>query len=461
MKKLSLFCLVLVGLLLMQLLPVGAVATSAAQGADTLDAMAPLNSQQLEETTAKAVILYELNSDTMVYGWQPDEKIDPSGMNKIMTALLAIELGEPETVVTVTREALKSVGIGAMSAGLKAEEQITLKDLLYCMMVGSANDAAAVIAEQISGSQESFVALMNQRASELGCSGTVFMNANGLSHSEQYTTARDLAKITYAALQQPLFVELFTAVNYTVPATNLSEARELKTTNFMMSKESVRTEFDERVTGGKTGALSTTDRSLICTAEVGDSRYLSVVMSAKGTVNGNAVTGFGNFSDTGKYLDFVFENHSVRQLLYAGQVMEQIPVSGGQNDVVGCAGADLYSALPTQLTPEDVTLRCINQSLTAPIKKGQQIGTVEVWYGEYCVGQCAILAMYDVYEPGAYDHTLLPTAEETVKRTWITVLLIGGIALAVVVLVFVLVLIIRRRMIMRQIRRRHKLIEEG
>jgi D-alanyl-D-alanine carboxypeptidase (penicillin-binding protein 5/6) len=218
-------------------------------------------------------------------------------MNKIMTALLAIELGNPETVVTVTRKALNSVEIGAMSAGLKVDEQITLRDLLYCMMVGSANDAAAVIAEHISGDQDQFVALMDQRAAELGCTGTRFMNANGLSHEQQYTTARDLAKITKAALEQELFVELFTAVNHTVPATNKSEARELKTTNYMMSKESVKTEFDKRVTGGKTGALTTTDRSLICTAEQGDSRYLSVVMSAKGTVSGHAVTKFGNFAD--------------------------------------------------------------------------------------------------------------------------------------------------------------------
>ena len=135
------------------------------------------------------------------------------------------------------------------------------------MMVGSANDAAAVIAEHIGTSQGAFVGLMNQRAKELGCENTQFMNANGLSHEEQYTTARDLAKITEAALHNEIFVELFSAIKYTVPATNKSEARELVTTNHLMSTETVRNQFDERVTGGKTGALNTTDRSLICTAE--------------------------------------------------------------------------------------------------------------------------------------------------------------------------------------------------
>ncbi len=458
MKKTRLLCLIMSLLLLAASMGAPVCAASVEKGADTLDAKVPLNSKRVEGTTAQAVILYELGSGTMVYSWQPDAKVDPSGMNKIMTALLAVELADPEDMVTVTRTALASVEMGAMSAGLQVDERMTLRDLLYCMMVGSANDAAAVIAEHISGDQAQFVAQMNLRAKALGCTNTQFMNANGLSHEKQYTTARDLAKITMAALENELFRQLFTAVSYTVPATNKSEPRELKTTNYMMSKESVRTEFDERVTGGKTGALTTTDRSLICTAQQGDSQYLSVVMSAKGTVSGHAVTNFGNFSDTEKLLDFAFGTYSVRQLLYAGQVMEQFPVTGGQNDVVGCPSVDLYSALPKEINNQDVNFRYLPAELKAPIRKNQVIGTIEVWYQNNCVGQCDMLAMYDVHEPGTHDLTLMPTAEETAKRTWITVLLIGGIAVLAVVLLFAVVLIIRRWMILKQIERRHKLI---
>lgn len=461
MKKTRLFCLIYTVILLAQCFMLPVNATSVAQGADTLDGAVPLNAAKVEGTTAKSVVLYELGSDTLVYAFAPDERVDPSGMNKIMTALLALELGDLESMVTVTRSALDSVEIGAMSAGLKVEEQISLKDLLYCMMVGSANDAAAVIADHISKDQASFVGLMNQRAMELGCTDTQFMNANGLSHEKQYTTARDLAKITKAALENPTFVELFSAVSYTVPATNKSEQRELKTTNYMISKESVRTEFDERVTGGKTGALTTTDRSLICTAEQGDSKYLSVVMSAKGSVNGNAVTSFGNFADTRKLLDFAFGQYGVRQLLYAGQAMEQFSVEGGQNDVIGCPSGDLYSALPKEMLIEDVRFQYQPEALKAPIKEGQIIGTIEVWYQDNCVGQCDMLAMFDVHQPGTHDLILMPTAEETANRNWITVLLIAGIAVLGVVLIFVLVLFIRRRRILKQIERRHKLIREG
>ena len=186
--------------------------TDVQQGCMTLDAQTPLYSGEKLLETAEAVILYEMNSDTLVYSYNPDEPRDPSGMNKLMTALLALELGNPQDKVSVTREALNSVAIGAVSAGLKVDEILTLEDLLYLMMVGSANDAAAVIAEYIGGSQELFVAMMNKRAGELGCTNTQFRNSNGLEHEEQYTTARDLAKITAAALENELFSKLFSAV---------------------------------------------------------------------------------------------------------------------------------------------------------------------------------------------------------------------------------------------------------
>lgn len=435
-------------------------AVSVSQGCATLDGQAPLAGSEQLLDTAQAVILYELGSDTLVYAWNPDQRLDPSGMNKIMTALLAIELCRPEDLVTVTREALNSVAIGSVSAGLKSGEQLPMEDLLYCMMVGSANDAAAVIATHISGDQETFVALMNRRAQELGCRDTNFMNANGLSHEEQYTTARDLAKITKAALEQPLFGALFSAVEYTVPATEKSEERNIVTTNYLMSTKTVRNQYDERVTGGKTGALSTTNRSLICTAESGGSRYLSVVMSARGTVtaNGLSVKTFGSFEETRALLDKGFEGYSVRQLLSSNQVMEQFPVSGGENDVIGRPAEDLIAALPADATVMDVTYNCVPGDIRAPLAEGQPIGTVEVWFRGVCVGQCDMVAMFGVDQPGVNSFNLAPTAAEAARRAWTTWLLIGGISLLVVVLIWFGVILLRHRIRIMKIERRHKLI---
>lgn len=430
------------------------------QGCSTLDGQVCMYGEGQLLDTAKSVVLYELGTDTLVYSWNADQRLDPSGMNKIMTAMLAIQLGDLDGLVTVSRKALDSVGIGSVSAGLKVGEEITLRDLLYCMMVGSANDAAAVIAEHIGQDQEGFVQFMDQKAQELGCTDTNFLNANGLSVEEQYTTARDLAKITMAALQDPVFVELFGAVSYTVPATNKSEARELVTTNNLMLSN--KKQYDQRVTGGKTGALSTTDRSLICTAEVDDVRYLSVVMSAQGTVtaNGLAVKTYGSFEETRALLDHGFDGYAPRQLLHEEQVLDQFQVSGGENDVIGRPVQDLTVMIPNDMKALDISYRTVTsqEGLVAPIQKGQSIGTVEVWFRGKCVGQCDMVAMYGVDEPGVHNISLIPTAEATAKRAWTTWLLIIGIALLAVLLIGCGVLLIMRKIRIAKVERRHKMI---
>lgn len=464
MKKIRKLCLIMAVLMLVQWVPVQVMAegsnNAVDQGCISLDGQRPLAGSDQLLDTAESVILYELGSDILIYAWNPDERLDPSGMNKIMTALLALELTAPEDLVTVTREALNSVAIGSVSAGLKSGEQLPMKDLLYCMMVGSANDAAAVIAAHISGDQESFVALMNSKALELGCTDTNFMNANGLSHEAQYSTARDLAKITKAALEDELFTELFCAEEYTVAATEKSEERKVVTTNYLMSTKTVRNQYDERVTGGKTGALSTTNRSLIATAESGGMRFLSVVMSAKGTVtaNGLSVKTFGSFEETRALLDIGFDGYSVRQLLSNDRVMEQFAVTGGENDVIGRPSENLSAVLPLELSLMDVEYRCIPGDIRAPLKEGQAIGTVEVWFRDICVGQCDMAAMFGVDQPGVNSFNLAPTAADAARRAWTTWLLIGGIALLAVVLIWFAVILLKHRVRIMKIERRHKLI---
>lgn len=469
MKKIRRFVLLflVVATVLTVVLPAAALASDSpaiASGCVTLDAQQSLKGNEKLLDTAKAVILYELDSQTMIYAWNPDQRLDPSGMNKLMTALLALELGDPDAVVTVTRMALSSVAIGSVSAGLKADEQITLRDLLYCMMVGSANDAAAVIAEYIGGNQENFVALMNQRAQTLGCENTNFMNANGLSHEEQYTTARDLAKITAAALENEIFVELFSAVKYSVPATNKSDAREVITTNYLMSKETVRNQFDQRVTGGKTGALSTTDRSLICTAEQDGQRYLVVLMSAKGTVtaNGLSVKTFGSFEETRALLDHGFSGYERMQVLHKDQVMDQLKVNGGENDVIGTPARDVTVCLPVDAAVSDVVYKCMPDSgaLKAPLEKGQVIGTIEVWYRDLCVAHSDMVAMFAVAQPGVNNIPLKPSASADMGGTVLFWGLIGVLAVVVLILLAVGVLLIMRAIRLRQLKRRHRLINE-
>lgn len=437
MKKIRSLSLLLIAVLIWSNCYASAV--PAANSCITLDAQSALAGSSQLLPTAQAVILYAPDSDTLVYSWNPDVPIDPSGMNKIMTALLALEAGNMEALVSVTSTALNSVEIGAMSAGLKVGESLTLRDLLYLMMVGSANDAAAVIAEHISGSQAAFVVLMNQRALELGCTNTAFCNPTGLSADGQYTTARDLAKITAEALKNDTFVELFSAVEYTVPGTDTTPERKAVTTNYMMSDVSVKDQLDSRVTGGKTGAVSTTVRSLISTAEKDGQRYLAVVMSAKGSMNssGSAVRVFGNFSETKLLLDHAFSQYTQCQLLSANKVMAQFTIADGENDLAVSSSHAVSALMPNDMKADRVVFQCeeVPGGVSAPISAGETVGTVQLWYDNICVAQSDLIAMHDVKVKGTAAVVLQPQVQDdggaAKTLTVVCLIMIGAVVLVV------------------------------
>lgn len=406
MKKFSMFSVILAVLLLFSGMFVYAQDTppeSVTQGCSSIHARVPLGGSEKLTESAQTIILYELNTDMMVYSWNADNLINPTGMVKILTALVALENGNLDDEVTVKRSTLDTVAIGAVSANLKSGEVITVRDLLYCVMVSSANDAAAVLADYIGGTQTAFVAMMNEKAVELGCTASNFTNVHGLNAPDQYSTARDLAIITKAALENAIFTEMFSARNYTVPATNKSEERKIITTNYLMSDEYIKKYYDSRVTGGKTAAASLTDRSLICTAEVGTSRYLCVVMGAVAEVSNDEVLHYGSFEETKVVLDYGFQNFAVRQVVDQDQVYAQYPVLGGENDLTVRASADFYTMLPVEFDPEKLVYEPILDAglLVAPIAADCVVGTLKISYNRIVLGSCTIQAIHSVDLKGA------------------------------------------------------------
>lgn len=450
MKTIRFLSLILAALLFVTpLIPVSATmdgVASQAEGCVSLLAQKPLDGSEKLLDTAKSVILYELDSNTLVYAYQPDLQVDPSGMNKIMTALLALELADLDTEITAKSNSWDYAPAGSVSAGVQKGETMKLIDLLYCMMVKSANDAASVIAEYVGyGSVETFVAMMNQKAMELGCKNTNFVNAHGIKADGQYSTARDLAIITEAALQNETFVELFSTVTYTVPKTNKSEARELRTSNNMM-RPANKDYYDPRVTGGRTGASTTTERSLICTAEDKGSRYLSVVMCATGSVTDdpNVVATFGSYEETKKLLDHGFSGFSVFNLMRSDHAMAQFNVTNGENKVSVCPDQTVRVSLPNGVSLENISFRCTeNAPIQAPVEKGQTLGYIEAWYNGICVAKYDLLAMHDVAAaddgikslPQTYQETPVDEIVKDVSVWVIIALLFGAAALLTVILV--------------------------
>jgi D-alanyl-D-alanine carboxypeptidase (penicillin-binding protein 5/6) len=240
--------------------------------------------------------------------------------------------------------------------------------------------------------------MMNKRAKELGCTGTTFVNAHGLHDQRQVSTARDIAKITAKILEQPEYKAIFGTAKYTVPATNTSSARHLVTVNYMIDEEYRFSFYYSKVTGGRTGITEYGERCLVVTAEDDDSSFIGVILGAEAAYrkdNPEQIKRHGSFEDMDKLLDMGFGKYSVNQVLYRGQILDQIHVPNGENDIVVGPVTDLFCTLPEGVTADDLTNRVqmISTSVEAPVKFGDKIAVVQLWYGNVCVAQANVQAM--------------------------------------------------------------------
>ena len=389
---------------------------------------------------AKAAILIELNSGTIVYALNPDERAYPASLTKIMTCMLALDYGNLDDVLTVSETALQGLDEAGSTAGLVAGEQITLRNVLYCMMLSSANEACNVVAEYISGSVEDFVALMNKKAAALGCTGTHFANPHGLHEENHYTTARDLSTITRKALENQTFREITSTATYTVPATNKSEARNLTSTNFLISTATVQEYYYPNASGIKTGYTSAAGRCLISTASDGNLKFLSVVLGAQTEMREDGSVQYDNFIETAKLFDYGFDNFTYVQVLTRLQPTAQVPVafSSGADSVVLIPSEDISCLLPKDYDKNQVTTQYTlddANGLEAPLTQGQKVGTVTVSYNGSAIGSTTIETLTAV-ERSELERTFHETKTFAQTYWWVFLLLI---LLVLVILTAVLV----------------------
>lgn len=366
----------------------------------SLDAVKPLLGDEELIENADSIILYEKKSNTLMYAWNADEQVSPASLVKIMTGLITAERGKMDEAVTVKESVLNQIPTDAATVGLQADEVLSVEQLFYCMMVSSANDAAAVLADHIAGSQESFVAQMNAYAKELGCTNTNFTNVHGLHDEMQYTSARDMAKILSAAMDNPLFCTVFGTDEYTVESTNKSAVRYLVTGNYLMSMDDVEYYYDSRVTGGRTGVTNDGYRNIAVSAESDTMQLVCILTGAESILaeNGYSVEVFGGYTEISDLLDMGFDDYQVAQVVYADQVLTQMEVVNGECDVVLGPQSVALAVLPDNAKTTDLTYRYpVTSDLPeAPIKKGDIVSSVEIWYKTTCVAQADLYAMNDV-----------------------------------------------------------------
>ena len=232
---------------------------------------------------AKAALLVDANTGRMVYGKNEHEELYPASLTKIMTALLTLEAVDGgqltmDQQITATESALEGLAADGSTAGIQAGEVLTVEQLLECMLIVSANEACNILAEQVSGSVDAFVDAMNAKAEALGCEGTHFVNATGLHDSQHYTTAWDLYLITKEAMKHEDFMRICDTARATIPATNLSEERNLYTTNYLIDTWRSLGYIYSNAHGIKTGSTDEAGHCLVSSATEGSLSFISVAL---------------------------------------------------------------------------------------------------------------------------------------------------------------------------------------
>ncbi|MCS7252592.1 MAG: D-alanyl-D-alanine carboxypeptidase family protein [Armatimonadota bacterium] len=307
--------------------------------------------------TAKSALLVDVRTGTILYELNPTGHSYPASLTKLMTALLIVEHGNLDDAVTVPKEATL---VGESSANLKEDEVVTLRQLLYLVLVRSANDACVAAAIHIAGSVDAFVKMMNERAIELGAQDTNFCNPHGLHHKDHRTTALDLWRITSAALG---YGEIRRAVStrfFEMPPTNKSGARVFRNRNRLLW------EYDG-ADGVKTGYTIPAGRCLIATATRSDWQLMAIVLKSEDA-----------FKDAAALLDFGFSTFVCLPIAIAGRAVANFAVHGGVPSCVPAAPKRSFYTVVRKDELSRVSWRVHQKAFEPPISKGDVIGYIEV-----------------------------------------------------------------------------------
>lgn len=230
------------------------------------------------DVSAESAVVMDVQSGTILYEKNMDKKQYPASITKIMTALVAIENSSLSETVTYSKEAVTNLELNASNIEIQVGEKLSMEDSLYGILMMSANEACNGVAEHIAGSIKNFVRMMNERAKELGCTGTHFSNANGLFMSSHYTTAHDMAIIARAAYKNPTFAKITGTKMYKIPRSNKHLARTLYNHHGMLYAYKFPQYLYEYCVGGKTGYTERCRYTLVTYAKKGDMTLVSVVM---------------------------------------------------------------------------------------------------------------------------------------------------------------------------------------
>ena len=376
-----------------------------------------------------------------------DKVTAPASLTKIMTALVALEnCKDLSKVVTVSQNAIDILsGTNSSVVGLIPGEQMSMENLLYCLMVDSANDAATVIAEAVGGTIDKFVEMMNKKADRLGLKNTHYKNPHGLDEEGHYTTAQDLYKLTTEALKNSVFKKICNTAEYDLPRTNMSEERYLSSTNLMLFP-SYEAYYLPYISGVKTGTTDAAGRCIITKATNNGYSYLAIVMGGKtAEISGEEVN--GAFVDCKKVLEWLYDNIQYKTVVQRDQTLSVSPVKySWKHDFVRLVPVDeKYELAPKSLDTSSVYVELsssISGELKAPLSKGEVIGTATVYYGGNPISTVDVTVAEDVH------YSFILHIASLIGTAWKSVV---GKILFILLFIIIIGLIVLRRLAKKRI----------
>ncbi len=334
------------------------------------------------EIAAESAILIECSTDLVLYEKEADTLRYPASLTKLMTALITVESVSLDEIVTANGSAFEGLSIYGSTADIRHGEEMSVNDLLHCLLISSANEAANVLAQYVcDGSIDAFVQKMNARAKELGMTGTHYTNTHGLHDDDHYTTARDTATLVAEVMKHPELVEICATTAYTVPATNKSAERVLYSTNNLISTYKDKHYYYEYATGMKTGTTDAAGRCLAATADNGNIQLICIVLKSKLDEETKKQM---NFVDATELFEWGFNNYGYRTILETGEPIDELHDIrfGKDRDYVLVAPKEkIVTLIDKTINFDDMTRTIVkNEGVEAPIEVGQVLGTVTVSY---------------------------------------------------------------------------------
>lgn len=360
------------------------------------------------EISSTAAYMVNTDTGTVVYEKNAHQKIYPASLTKIMTAIIAIEQVKDleGTIVTAPSYIFDEFyGMNVTTADIRHGEEVRMIDLLYALLLNSANEASSIIADYVGGgSIPDFVKMMNAKAKEIGAIDTNFTNAHGLFNEEQITTAYDMYLITKYAMSIPIFEKVSCSPRYLMPTTNKhdKERYAVHRNNMLSEYLGGKKYFFEGMKGIKTGTLEQVGKNLVTSVSRNGYNYLLVTLGAPTKdENGNEYPKSTNksYDDAIALYNWALSNFSQQKVMSEDEIIDEIPVSlSSQQDYITLvASKDILALLPSNVEPS-----AIQKSITAPdkivapIKKGEVLGKLDLKLSDNVIASLDLVAKEDV-----------------------------------------------------------------